>query len=218
MPTYSFTRTREQLRDMILRKLRARSDFQTPSAGDNALVYEAMDLRLKELHSLQKLWFQVAGAASNVALVADTATTNAPTDCLFPVSMNIRIGTEDCPVDIIGHQEYQAIANKLDTGQPEKAFFSGGVLRWWPVPNQNYTGKMTYEAIAEDTAANTAPDLPVPMMRSFSIICAADLIDSFAVPEARAARLLKEADRAHIDIARLNAERVNPGTTEATYY
>ena len=218
MPTYSFTRTREQLRDRVLRKLGMLGAGETPSADDSAVVNESIDLRLKEFHRLGTLWYQVAGAATDVALVGGTATANAPTDCLFPISMSVRIGTDDKPLDVLGHRQYQAITNKLDTGEPEAVFFSGGVFRFWPVPDANYTAKLTYQAIAADSAAATAPDVDVAMMRAFANIVAADLIDDFRVPESDAQRLLAQVEPCIRTIAALNAERVDVAPVAADYF
>lgn len=218
MPTYTFTRTREQVRDMVLRKLKVLSVGETVSAEDAAIVYEAMDLRLKEMHALGILWFNVSGATSDISLVSGTATVSAASDVLFPVSVNLRIGNEDVPIDIIGHNEYQAIENKLDQAEPEKVFFSGGVFRFWPVPDANYTGKITYQQVAADTAASTRPDVEVSMLRAFSVILAYDLADSFDAPELTIARLERESIVAMRTIRALNAERVDPGTTEAEYF
>lgn len=218
MPTYTFTRTLEQLRDMILRKLRARSDFSTPSANTIQIVNEGINLRLKSMHAQQVMWYQIAASQSDVALVAGTATANAPTDCLFPVSVALRIGNEDVPVAIVGHNEFQAIPDKVSEGEPTHVHFSGGVLRFAPVPIENYTAKITYEAIAEDVAQGDPLDIRVEMMRAFSVIVAADLIDDFGLPEERAKRLLAEAQEAKRDILRLNALRVDIGTTIAEYF
>jgi hypothetical protein len=203
---------------MVLRKLGVLSVGEPVSAEDAAIVYEGMDLRLKELHADGALWFNIAGATSDITIVAGTATVNAASDVLFPVSLNLRIGDDDQEVRIIGHREYQEIPDKLDTGEPEVVFFSGGVYRFWPVPDANYTGKLTYEQVAADTVASTQPDVSVPMLRAFSVIVAHDLADAFSVPEAKILRLEREAAMAERKIRALNAERVEPGVTEAEYF
>jgi hypothetical protein len=218
MPTYSFTRTREELRDKILRKLGAAGDGQTPSAEDAMIVYEGIDLRLKELHALGILWYQVSGAQTDVALTASTVTANAPTDCLFPVTMAVRIDNEDNPLEIIGHRVYQAIPNKTETGEPEMVYFSGGVFRFWPVPDANYTAKLTYQAIAADSTAGAAIDLETAMIRAFSVIVAHDLVDDFGLPESKIVRLRDEAAAAMRTIRALNPQRVESGTTTVDYF
>lgn len=47
----SFTRTREQLRDLIGRKIGVKESGQTMDAEDAAIIHEAIDLRLKEMHA-----------------------------------------------------------------------------------------------------------------------------------------------------------------------
>lgn len=216
--TYAFTRTREQMMTKILVKLGAYGSGETPDSADSDLVYEAIDLRLKELHALGTLWYQVSGAASDVALVGGTATANAPSDCLFPVSISVRVNDDDNPVELIDHRQYQAIPNKTDTGEPEVCFFSGGVLRFWPVPDANYTAKLTYEAIAADTVAAAAPDISVSMMRAFIVVVASDLAEDFGKSESEIIRRAADAREAMKTIRALNVQRSEAGTTEAEYF
>jgi hypothetical protein len=219
MPTYTFTRTREQLARKVLAKLRALDPRETPTPEDATTVYEAMDLRLKEMHFLGVLWWNVAGATTDVALTGGVATaTISAQDFLFPVSMNLRVGTDDSPIEIIGHLEYQAIQSKTSGGEPEKVFVSGSTCYFWPVPQSDYTAKLTYEAIASDTQTSTAPDLRVEAMRAFSVVVAADLVDDFHVPEERAGRLLAEAQAAWKTLKALNAQRVDSSTVEISSY
>lgn len=219
MPTYTFTRTREELRNAILRKLGQLPIGQTPRAEHSTIVYEAMDLRLKEMHAKGVLWFNVAGATSDVSLVAGTATANAASDVLFPVTMNLRVGTEDKGVRIIGHREYQDIEDKTEQGEPEVVFFSGGVYRFWPVPNSNYTAKLTYQQIAADTAASTAPDVQVSMMRAFKCVVAYDLVDDFMMQdEQKILRLKAEAEEGLRTIMALNQERVDNAPVTPEYF
>jgi hypothetical protein len=218
-PSYVFTRTREELRNAILRKLGQLPIGQTPRAEHSTIVYEAMDLRLKELHAKGALWFNVSGATSDVSLVSGTATVNAASDVLFPVTMNLRIGTEDKELRIIGHREYQEIPNKLDQAEPEMVFFSGGVYRFWPVPDANYTAKLTYQQVAADTAASTAPDVQVSMMRAFKCVVAYDLVDDFMLQdEQKILRLKAESEEGLRTIYALNQERTDAGTTTAEYF
>lgn len=220
MPTYSFTRTLPQFQKLVLRKLRYLDPSETPSGDDAATVNEATDLRLKELHALGVLWFNVAGAATDLALTAGVATKSltAVTDFLFPVTVKLRIGGEDQPVEIITHEDYQAIENKTDTGEPEKVFFSGATAYFWPVPNDNYTAKLTYQAIAADTSSPDAPDVQTAMLRSLVTLVASDCADDFGVPEALVLRLKAEADKAEKTIRTLNSQRVDSKTVEISAF
>lgn len=219
MPTYTFTRTREQLRDSILRKLGVLARGETADSEDANIVYEAMDLRLKEMHAKGVLWMNVAAAASNLTLVASTATVAATADVLYPVSVALRIDGEDKPLEIISHRQYQAIQDKTEEGEPEVVFFSGGVYYFWPVPSTGYTAKQTYQQIAADTVASTAPDVQVGMLRSFKNIVAYDLVDDFMVSDQiKIARMKSESDEGMRTIYALNQERSDPGTTEAEYF
>lgn len=214
MPTYSFTRTREQFRDLVLRKLQVIGVGEPASADDTQIVYEAMDLRIKELHSLNLLWFKVNSAQVDVSLTSGSATVNAESDVLYPVTFAVRVNSEDVPIEIVDHRTYQAIPNKTDSGQPQKVLFEGGVYRFWPVPDADYTAKLTYQQIAADTADSTAPDVQVSMMRCLRSIVAYDLVDDFGVPEGRVARMKFEADEAMRTIRALNQPRADAATVE----
>jgi hypothetical protein len=220
MPTYSFARALPQLQKLILRKLRYLDPEESPSGTDAAIVNEAIDLRLKELHALGVLWWQVAGAASNVSLTGGSATASlsALTDYLFPVSFKLRVGSEDRDIEIIGHQQYQDIADKAESGEPEQAFFSGSTVYLWPVPNADYTAKLTYQAIAEDTASPAAVDIPAAMLRSFVTLVAADLVDDFGTPENLAQRILIQAKEAERTLRTLNAERIDTARQTPDYF
>jgi hypothetical protein len=218
---YTFTRTMPQLVSLVLRKLGAIGVDQTPSAEDTAVVREAFDLRLKEMHALGVLWFNVAGATTDLVLVAGTASKSlsAVTDFLYPVTVKLRIGSDDRDVDIISHREYQAIESKSDSGEPSKVFFApSGTAYFWPTPSGNYTVKLTYQAIAEDTTASGAPDIPVSMMRSLASVIAFDLVDEFDVDERRAQRIASGAREAIRILTNLNAERVDATPVKASYF
>jgi hypothetical protein len=165
------------------------------------------------------LWMNVSGAQSSLSLVSGTATVSAAADVLYPVSVSLTISGEDKPLEIIGHRQYQAIPEKADTGEPEVVFFAGGVYRFWPVPDANYAGKHTYQQIAADTVASTAPDVEVAMMRSLKNIVAYDLIDEFNLQDQlKIARMRLESDEGMRTIRALNQERTDPGVTEAEYF
>jgi hypothetical protein len=220
MATYTFTRTLPQIVELVLRKLGAAGIGEPIAPDDTAVVREAVDLRLKELHALGVLWFNVAGATTDLALVASTATVSlsAVTDFLFPISLKLRNGTDDQDIEIISHRQYQDLPNKSDTGEPEKVFISGSAAYFWPTPDDNYTAKLTYQAIAADTTATGSPDVAVSMMRSLVTLVAADLIDDFDVQEPKASRILAQAKEAQRTIRALNTERVDTSTVEVDYF
>lgn len=218
MTTYSFTRTRGQISRMVLSKLGVVGAGQTPNSDDEELVYEAMDLRLKELHARGALWFSVSGEQASVALTSGVASVVAASDVLFPITMSIRVGTSDEPVEIIGHRQFQEIPNKADTGTPAKVLFSGGTLRFWPTPDVNYTAKMTYERVAADTEAEAVPDIEVSMVRSFRDILVYDLADDFGAPDSKIVRWKMESVEALRTILALNAEKVDNTPTTAEYF
>jgi hypothetical protein len=223
MPTYTWTRTREQVRDAALRKIGVLGEGQTAGANASAVAFEALDARLKELHKLGVLWWNVSGAQTTLSLAAGTATVSlsAVTDFLFPVSLMFVSGTDQQPIDIIGHREYQAIPNKTQQGEPEQAYFAGGSVYFWPVPSTNGSAKLTYQAIAEDSASNTRPDVPVEMLRSLSIVLAHDVMDDFGIADIRPAtaqRIASQLPDALASIRALNAQKVGNTTITPDYY
>lgn len=219
MPTYSFTLNREEFAGKVLQKLGVAAIGEAVGGDDYAVACDALDLRLKELHALGVLWWQVSGAATSVSLTAGVATaTIAATDYLFPVTLSLVVGSSEYPMDIIGHREYQAITDKTEGGEPQKAFVSGSTIYLWPVPQQNYTAKLTYEAIAADSAIGSAPDIRVEAMRALIDIVAGDLVDDYETPEPKASRLLaKQTDGLRI-IRALNQQRVDSVTVTPEWY
>lgn len=215
--TYTFTRTLAQMQALILRRLRYLDPGESVATADATIVEEAINLRLHELHALGTLWFNVAGASTSLTIAANTASVSlsAVTDFLYAVSCKVVIGSEENPVEIISHQQYQDITNKAEAGDPEKVFFApSGTAYFWPVPTAQRTAKLTYQAIAADTAAGVAPDVAVAMLRSLVTLVAADLIDDYGVPESLAQRLLMQAKEAERTILALNTERVDNKTIE----
>jgi hypothetical protein len=219
MPTYTFTRTLSQMRDIVARKLGVKESGQSLPAEEAAIIDEGLNLRLKELHRLDLLWWQVAGAQTSVAITGGTATaTIGASDYLFPVSLMLTVGTEQQPVAIIGHREYQAIPDKASTGTPEKAYISGTTVRMYPVPLSSGSLKLTYQAIAADVETGASPDVPVEMMRAFASVVAADLIDDFDVEANRAARLMAGAEPAMRTIRALNQQRADATPVTVDYF
>ena len=220
MPTYTFSRTREQMRDMIGRKLGIKEAGQELDSEDASIVLEAMDLRLKELHRLGVLWWQVSGASTSITLTGGTVTAEiAATDYLFPVSLMLTVGTDEQEIELIGHREYMAIPDKTSQGEPVSAYISGATIRLYPVPSQAYTVKLTYQAIAADVENGAAVDMPVEMMRAFSVLVAGDVVEDFGdIDPNKAARLMNQAEPAMRTIRALNAQRVGASTVTADYF
>lgn len=219
MPTYSFSRTREQFSSDVLQKLGVLRVGGAASGRDFAKVSDALDLRLKELHELGVLWWQVGGAATNVALTAGVASASiAATDFLYPISMSVSIGVDQVPLEIIGHREYQAIEDKASTGEPEKVFFSGSTAYFYPAPQSGYTAKLTYQAIAADSENGQRPDVPVACLKALIDVVAGDLVDDYETPEPKASRLLQKQAIGLQTIRALNSQRVDAGTVSTDYF
>lgn len=204
MPTYSFTRTREQLAVQIADKLHVLGEGDVLDGQDAQKICEGIDQKLKELHAIQTLWFNVAPVATSITLTANVGTATAPTDLLYPVSAVIRIGSTDDHVDIVSHAFYHALEDKVTTGQPIYLYHSGSTFYLNPIPDSAYALKITYEAIAADTAAATAPDVQVSMMNALRDLVTYELSDTFSQPEQRVVRFAQQAVLAEQKIRKLN--------------
>jgi hypothetical protein len=205
----TFTRTREQLRSMVLRKLGVMGSSTSVVSADADIVYEAIDLRLKELHQKGILWRKVDKVPATFAISAGVASAHASTnDILFPIHMTVSDGSLDEPLTIIGPVEYSRIENKNDAGLPEKVLWKGSTeFMLYPVPLAASTVKIVYEKIADDTTAGSAADVDVSMMRHLKDIIAYDIADDFGVDEGKIQRLGKEAMMAENNIRKLSVER-----------
>lgn len=214
----TFSLDREAIVRKVLGKLGVLDPNETTKPEDSEAVGDAIDLRLKELHALGVLWFGVGGAQTSVSLTASTATASAPADFLFPVSMMLVVGNEQDPIEIIGHRQYQAIQDKGAAGQPDKAFFHGSTIRLHPVPSSDMTAKLTYQAIADDSAQATDLDLGAGMQRAFIDLVAGDLIDDYQVSGEHAARLMARQSQALVVLRTLNAQRIDTETVSPNWY
>ncbi len=219
MPTYTWTRTRQEVRDKVLRMLGVLGAGQTAAPEDSVVVFEAIDARLKELHALGILWWNVAGAATNLTLTAGQATTTiAAADYLFPVSLMLTVGTSQQPVEIIGHREYQALTNKTDRGEPARAYFDGATVYLFPVPQISGTAQLTYQAIAADGESTATPDVRVEALRCLAQIVAGDLVDEFDQPEQKTQRLIALQAQALRTLRALNQQRTDATTVTPDWY
>ena len=219
MPTYTWTRTKEQVTGMILRKLGILGAQDVAGAEDAAVVDEAINARLKELNALRIMWWNVAGAQTSYAVTGGVATFSITAlDYLFPVSLSLVSGTEQRVVEIIDHRRYQAIPNKAQTGDVEMAYFAGATVYMWPVPSASTTAKLTYEAIAEDVATTAAVDVPVGGIRALVDLVAGDLVDEYSTPAGKAARLVAKQEPALKTLRMIAYQRTDTATVEAEYF
>ena len=208
--TTSFTRTRTEIAQRVLGKV-IRIGSTTPETDDAAVVYEALDLRLKEMHKLGTFWRKVTSVPSTFSLSASVATASAGAgDILFPIKVTFTNGPNDDPVYIIGKEEYAQIEDKTRTGNPEKALWKGGSeFIFYPIPYANGTCKLLYEKIADDTTAGTAVDVDVSMIRALIDVIKYDVADDFGIPEPIQLRWRAEAKEAEVDIRKLGAQKVD---------
>ena len=205
----SFTRTREQLRNMVLRKLGVVGAATSVVSADADIVYEAIDLRLKEMHRLGIFWRKVDKVPTSFTLSAGVTSAHASSnDILFPIKMTVADGSLDEPLVIIGPVEFAALELKDDVGLPTKALWKGSTeFVFHPVPLATTTVKLVYEKIADDTTAGAAADVEVSMMRHLKDIIAYDVGDDFGMDEGRMQRFARESEMAEKNIRKLAVER-----------
>ncbi len=161
----TFTRTREQFARMVLRKMKVLASGGSDVSADMDIVYEALDLRLKEMHRRGTFWRKVEerGVGFAVGTVISASTTG---DILFPIAMTLKDGSADEPVSIVGILEWNGISNKTETGTPTRALWNGGAeFLFHPIPTASASGTLIYQRITDDTSAGTAPDIEVSMLR-----------------------------------------------------
>ena len=204
----SFTRTRYQLAQMVLRKLGVLAAGGADVSADLEVCFEAIDLRLKEMHREGIFWRKVDETPLSFTVSASTISASATADIIFPIRMTVSDGSVDEPVSIIGIKEYAQIADKNEAGFPTKALWKGGAeFLFHPVPTAAATGKLVYEKLAEDTSHGAAPDVEVSMLRWLKDIVAYDVGDDFQTDEQKMSRFFKESVIAERNIRMLNAER-----------
>lgn len=206
--SFSFTRTRLQLADMVLRKLGVLERGVTAASADTDVVYEAIDLRLKEMHRLGIVWRNTT--RNTLSVTASLISISASTDVLFPIACMVVDGSQDEPLEIISLRQYAQIANKTESGVPQKIVHNGAAeFKLWPVPASDTTVKIFYESFADDTTAGAAPDVDVSMLRWLKDIIAYDIADDFRVSSERIQRFAAESAQAEINIRRLNHQQVD---------
>ena len=121
----SFTRTRHEIARRVIGKVLKVAPAQASLASaDLDTVYEALDLRLKELHKGGIFWRKVTSVPVTFSLSSSVATASAGAgDILFPLKVTFTNGNNDDPVQLIGMREYAEIEDKDRIGNPEKALW-----------------------------------------------------------------------------------------------
>ena len=208
--TTSFTRTRLQVAQNVLSKV-IKIGAATATSAEYDVVYEAIDLRLKEMHKLGIFWRKVTSVPVTFSLSSSIATASAGAgDILFPLKVTFTNGSEDDPVDIISYRQYAEIPDKSRVGNPECAVWKGGSeFLFYPVPSANGTAKLLYEKIADDTSAGAVIDVDVSMIRPMMDLVKYDVADHFGVGEQIQLRWMKESEKAERDIQKLGSPRVD---------
>lgn len=208
--TTSFSLTRTQIAQRVLGRV-IKIGAITAASADADLIYQALDLRLKSMHTQGIFWRKVTTVPVTFSLSSSIATASAGAgDILFPMKVTFTNGANDDPVYIIGINEYAAIEDKTRSGNPERVLWKGGSeFIFHPVPSANGTAKLIYEKIADDTSAGAAIDIDVAMIRPMMDLVKYDVADDYGVPEGTIQRWAGEARQAERDIRKLGAQHVD---------
>lgn len=207
----SFSLTRTQIANRVLAKVTKVPYNQSMASADAEVIYQALDLRLKEMSKVGTFWRKVTEVPVSFSLGAGVASASAGAgDILWPVAMTFTDGDDDLPIQIIGKAEYAAIKDKTRDGTPQQALWDGATkFMLYPRPLAAGTAKLLYEKIADDTSAGAAIDVDVAMIRPMMDIIKYDVADDYGVDERIQVRWKSEARQAEIDIRKLNAQRID---------
>jgi hypothetical protein len=219
MATYLFTLNRRQLRDKVARRLGIKAAGNSLHPERRAVINEGIDLRLKQLHGRNTLWFSTSGAAADVVLTSGDPTVDLiNVGFLYATTVHVRVGDQDEPVKIIDHRTYQDIPDKARAGQPCMVFFDGATMYLYPVPDTGYTLKLTYQQHGADSSDAEALDMRSDAMGSFANLVALDLADEFDVDELRINRWRGDRDTWESDILAAGAQVTDTPAPTADYF
>ena len=206
----SFTLTRNQIAQRVLGQVIALEGSTSATTAEYNVVYQAIDLRLKEWHKLGVVARKVPTVPLTFSIDVSVNSASATADILFPLRVTFSDGDNDLPVDIINPLQYAAITDKTEIGDVQKVVWNrNATFTLWPVPSANGTLKLTYEKIADDTTAGTAVDIDVSMLRNMINILKYDIADDFGIEEAKQARWERAALMSEREIRKINSERVD---------
>ena len=210
----SFTMTRTQIAQRVLGKVLKVARNASLASADTETVYEALDLRLKEMHKMGTFWRKVTSVPVTFSLTGGQVSASAGAgDILFPVSITWHNEGMSLPVYLINKNEYAEIPDRDSEGKPTRALWKGGSeFMFYPVPENDGIAELLYEKIVDDTSAGAAVDIEVSMIRSMIDIIKYDVADDYGVDEQIQQRWRVEARQAEIDIRKLNAPRVDLAT------
>lgn len=218
--TANWNLTRAAIADIVLRKCGALEAGQEADAGDRAVVYSAMDTRLKALHAIGKLWWKTSAARISLSLSAGvpTATVDAGQNMLFPLSVMVANGSVETEVDVKSLVDYLSINDKTVQGTPNAAYVDGNTIYFYPVPAANMTAKLAFQSIINNSDSGATLDIPTWALHPFINLVKYDVADEFGVPEGVMQRWLLDKTNAERDLRIMKRQQETPDETPVDYF
>ena len=163
MSTFDFNLTRNELIEIALRKIGALGGSQAVSSTQLSRAIQTLNLIIREEDLKQTEQSKSLWALSTKALpltangIVYTTTENLPSDISELVSAMYRDSSgDDVSLEIISEQQYNDLADKNETGDPEKIFLKSNILHAsqklyiWPTPTSVGTASVVQGSDALD--------------------------------------------------------------------
>ncbi len=179
----SWNLTRLQIATKVLQKLGTLARGETPDPDDSELVYDQLDMLLKELPIHGYSWPKTVSGQATLLLLAATQATALPAD-YFPGTAMVSYldsSSNEVPLDLVTLEQWNKIPRKSEPGDyPRFGYIDNfNVLHTYPVQTAQRTAKLVYQQIADDTTAVGGVDLSQIWLKGLIYGLAAALGDEF---------------------------------------
>jgi hypothetical protein len=185
---------RDKLAASVLRKLGELGRGKPVDPGDVSIIHDALNLRLKEMHRLGTLWFKINPIATEMILSANskTLTLDPSINMVYPITLHGVENDTEYKLIPFSHIGYQNIPDKDESGSPLRYRIHNNQIVCYPVPEEDFTLRLTYAAEVDESVSGTAVDIPGWAFRCLKIILAYDVADDFRVSREDKADLKSE--------------------------
>jgi hypothetical protein len=209
------TTARAIIEDTLTFGLNRLSPGEAADADTLATCMRGLNSVVDEINGGKSMLFREVLTASGAAISAATALLGTDWTTLVPgdevIAASYSDGSQDVPMHELTMAQYQAIADKTTSGDPEFWAHDGlSTLYFYPVPNSKTITLRTKAAMTEFAAVDTDYTLPKGYRSALSALLCPLLapvmnpgVMASAVMQARSARL------------RLLAQNVNPAILNA---